>query len=529
MEKQTTPHIKLPLLLALCTVLGMVVGMYLPKYDKHFAIYQNRPGAGQSLLSEVMGYVDSKYVDDIDSIGFDEAAVVALLEKLDPHTTYIAPGALEQVQAEMDGAFTGIGIEFLITNDTLQVISALSGGPAEAAGIWSGDKFITVNDTPIAGVKISESQLYNMLRGETGTTVRVGVLRGQEQTLRQITITRDEIPVHCVTSAYMLDDRTAYLKLSRFNQNTHQEFLDALIPMQQAVKGALHLVLDLRGNPGGLLNQAVQVLSDLFPEDKLLVYTQGRSDNKREYKSSGRSQVNIDRVAVLMDEGSASASEVIAGAIQDYDRGWVVGSRSFGKGLVQEQFPLSNGGALRLTVSRYYMPSGRCIQKDYVKHRDSYHTEHLLRGDSSVVDSSRLFYTGKGRVVLGNSGIIPDLVVTKSEMMRSALYGRVTAGAASFTASWLEGRDKSAFGNKEAEFIANYALEPEVLESYKSKLASEGIVLNAKQWAEFLPHIRTELKAALARNLFGSNAWQQVKNQDDTVVKAALKQIYLDL
>ena len=528
-KNSTKKSIYLPLILGICTAIGLVVGLNIPRYDSEVALFQNRGGGGSNnLLSEVVGFIDAKYVDNVDSLGFDEAAINQLLEKLDPHTTYLSPDALVVAQEEMDGAFKGIGIEFLMINDTLQVVSPLAGGPAEIAGIWSGDQFIRVDDTLIAGVNITDKQLYHLLRGEKGTSVRIAVRRAMEDNLRIFEVIRDEIPVHSITSAYALDAETAYVKLSRFNHNTHQEFVEALLP-QAKDKANINLVLDLRGNPGGLLDQAIQVLSDVFPEGKLLVYTQGRADKKHEYKSSGRVQVNIDRLVVLLDEGSASASEVVAGAVQDHDRGWIVGSRSFGKGLVQEQYPLSNGGAIRVTVSRYYTPSGRCIQKDF-SNRTTYKEEHLHRDaldtlQHSVNGDTAAYYTGLGRKVYSGSGIQPDVVINESAVEASALFGRVRSMVPSFTAKWMEGKNKASIADNEKAFAESFQVSAEHWANFQVYAKLQGLNITATDWQTVEEKAKLDIKASIARSLFGVNGFQLVKNSHDPVVKEALKLI----
>jgi carboxyl-terminal processing protease len=525
-DNTSTSSRHIPLLLGICTVIGLVVGLNIPRYDSNITIFPNRGGSNNNLMGEVLGYIDAKYVDDTDSLGMDEAAINSLLEKLDPHTTYLSPEAVKQTTEEMDGSFKGIGIEFLMVNDTLQIITPISGGPAESAGIWSGDQIISVNDTTIAGVKVTEEQLYTMLRGEKGTHVQVKVKRGTDPTLRSMDITRDEIPVHSVTASYLLDERTAYIKMARFNHNTHQEFVDALIKLQPDAQKTVDLVLDLRGNPGGLLDQAIKVLSDFFPKDKLLVYTEGRSDKRREYKSSGRAQINIEHIAVLLDEGSASASEVVAGAIQDQDRGYIIGERSFGKGLVQEQYALSNGGALRVTVSRYYTPSGRCIQKDF-SNRVDYENEHLHRSDSTQMlrKDTVAYFTGSGRKVYSGTGISPDVVVQENEIVRSALFGRTRTQVSSFVAKYMEGRQKSDFSADAATFEKTFTPDAEMWTRFRAHALTQGLKITEAEWKTVAPAAQIELKAALARSLFGSNGYQMVKNAQDPVIAKAMEYV----
>jgi carboxyl-terminal processing protease len=358
-------QIRLPLILAATLAAGMFIGQQLPHADRQFSLMSaGRSGQSTGTLDEVLRYIDALYVDSVNVDKLKERAINALLDGLDPHSVYISPDELQAVEEDMSGGFEGIGVEFLMVDDTMQVVTPLSGGPSEAAGILPGDKIVMINDTTIAGVKMENGEIFRRLRGPKGSMVKISIQRGRENALRHFQISRDIIAVKSVETAYMIDDRTGYIKINRFSARTYQEFMEALRPMVEE-QGMANLLLDLRGNPGGYLNEATSLLSQFFGEGKLLVYTQGRKDDRREYKSTGRARFNIQHIAVLIDEGSASASEIVAGALQDHDRGWVVGRRSFGKGLVQEQYPLQDGGALRLTISRYYTPSGRSIQRTY--------------------------------------------------------------------------------------------------------------------------------------------------------------------
>lgn len=353
-------QVRLPLLLAAALAVGMFIGQQLPHYDRNIALFsgsRNGGSGGGGAFDEILRYVQAKYVDTVDTEKIKTDAINFLLSELDPHSVYITPDELEIVNEDMNGNFEGIGVEFLIVDDTIQVVTPLSGGPAEAAGLLSGDKVIRIADSVVAGVKIDNANIFKRLRGPKGSKVTLSILRGREKIVRDFTLTRDVIPVKSVDVAYMLDERTGYIKVNRFSAQTYQEFMEALRPLAED-KGMKNLVLDLRGNPGGYLNEATDLLSQFFPSDKLLVYTQGRTEERRDYKSNGRARFDIQNIAVLIDEGSASASEIVAGAVQDWDRGWVIGRRSFGKGLVQEQYPLDDDGALRLTVARYFTLAG---------------------------------------------------------------------------------------------------------------------------------------------------------------------------
>ncbi len=342
-------QIRLPVILAVTLAAGMFIGQQLPHFDENIRFAPaGQSGRVAGTLDEILRYIEARYVDTVNTEQVKTGAIDHLLEQLDPHSVYITPDELKAVEDEMNGGFEGIGIEFLMVDDTIQVVTPLSGGPSEAAGILAGDRIITINDTVVAGIKIDNGKIFKKLRGPKGSTVVIGVLRGialsarEEKSLRKFVITRDMIPVKSVDIAYMLDQNTGYVKINRFSARTYQEFMESI---RRCGRYPENLVIDLRGNPGGYLEEATDLLSQFFPDGKLLVYTRGRVEGRSDYKSNDRARFNIQNISVLIDEGSASASEIVAGAIQDWDRGWVIGRRSFGKGLVQEQYPLGDGGA----------------------------------------------------------------------------------------------------------------------------------------------------------------------------------------
>ena len=313
---------------------------------------------GQGKLEELIRYIESRYVDEVNKDELVKEAIDNILYQLDPHSNYISAEQLKEVNEQLEGSFDGIGIEFVVVDDTVMVVAALSGGPAEGAGILSGDKIVQIEDSLTIGKNIDYEGVLTKLKGEKGSKIKLGVLRGLEKSIRKFTLTRDKISVHSVEVAYMLDDLTGYIKINRFSANTYDEFMKNLEKLVDE-KGMKHLVIDLRQNPGGYMQEATNILSQLFKEkDKLLVYTKGKNVPRNDYKSTGRTFYDVENIAVLTDEGSASASGVI------------IGRRSFGKGLVQEQYRLRDGSAIRLTVARYFTPSGRCIQKPYESRED---------------------------------------------------------------------------------------------------------------------------------------------------------------
>ncbi|MCC6282147.1 MAG: PDZ domain-containing protein [Saprospiraceae bacterium] len=521
---------RLPLLLAATLAVGMFIGQQLPRYDKdvHFMIgASNGPAAGT--LDEILRYVQSKYVDSVDITEVKTGAIEHLLEQLDPHSVYISPEELQSVVDDMSGEFEGVGIEYVVVDDTMQVVSVFPGGPSEMAGMLSGDKIISIGDTLVAGVKIENKKIFKYLRGEKGTQVKLSVLRGREAALRQFNVTRDVIPVHSVDVSYMLDEHTGYVKINRFSATTYQEFMEALGPMVEQ-KGLQNLVLDLRGNPGGYLNEATDLLSQFFTDGKLLVYTKGRTEARRDYKSNGRARFNIRNIAVLIDEGSASASEIVAGAIQDWDRGWVVGRRSFGKGLVQEQYPLGDGGALRLTVSRYYTPSGRSIQRAY-KHNQEYDHEAERRLQSGeLADASKVkiadstqYYTGMGRIVYSGGGIYPDVFIPLDTSFSSDYFYETRQLVAQFAARWLEQHDRATMPATLDAFLRDFNVHDAMLEELVAYAEKQGVSRQPDQLAQCRTELKLQLKARIGKALFREEGLYRVLNDDDPAVEKAVQ------
>lgn len=519
---------RLPLLLALALAVGMFIGQQLPHYDRNFSL-QTRRSSQSGTLEEILRYVEAKYVDSVDVESLRTKAIEHLLDELDPHSVYISPDQLQAVEDDMNGEFEGVGIEFIIVDDTIQVVAPLSGGPAEVAGILAGDRLVRINDTIIAGVNIETGKIYDKLRGPKGSKVKVGVLRGREGALRDFEISRDVIPLKSLEVAYMLDAQTGYMRVAHFNSNTYQEFMQSLTPLVEE-KGMQNLVLDLRGNPGGYLEEATEMLSQFFPEGKLLVYTKGRVGQRKDYKSNGRARFDIRNIAVLIDEGSASASEIVAGAVQDWDRGWVVGRRSFGKGLVQEQYPLSNGGAMRLTVSRYFTPSGRCIQRDYKDGQDyDQETERRLENGELTnaekirqADSTQ-FYTGQGRIVFGGGGITPDVFVPIDTSFSSPYFGSVRQRIPQFVSRWRENHDRAALPDALPAFAQNFVVSDALLEELVAYAEKQGVARNPSELAKCRSELQLQLKARLAKTLFGDEGLYKILNDDDPAVEKALQ------
>ncbi len=387
-------------------LLTLVVMKMLP--DRKFDGDYNRWRKLNLILQEVQ----KNYVDTIDMVAMTDAAVSAALAELDPHSVYLPPVELTESEVELAGNFEGIGITFNVPNDTAIVLSAIPGGPSEKAGLMQGDRIIKVDEKVIAGMKTPQDSMIRLMKGPSGTKVKITVNR--DGALIPFEIVRDKIPVHCVDAAFMIDDTTGYIKLSKFSRTTYKEFREASATLLDA--GMEHMIFDLRNNTGGYFDQALMLSNEFLQKGEQIVYMEGRERPRQEFDADGRGSLKDIRLSVLIDEGTASSSEIFSGAIQDNDRGVIFGRRSFGKGLVQEPINFTDGSGIRLTVSRFYTPSGRCIQKPYDKDYaydiyERYAHGEMTSADSMKVDTSAVYYTVKGRRVYGGGGIIPDVFV----------------------------------------------------------------------------------------------------------------------
>ena len=447
-QKLASWKIWLPTFVGLAAGLGMLMGLGMAPKGETIVVKEdggNTGTLGYGRMEELIRYIDARYVDNVEDDELVEDAINTILDDLDPHSSYIPKDQLKQATERLQGNFDGIGIEFMILDDTLMVVTPLAGGPSEEAGVMAGDKIVEVSDTIIAGRGLKNERIMTLLRGEKGTEVEIGVKRGKEETLRKFTITRAKIPNNSVDVAYMVDEKTGFIKVNRFNATTYEDFMKELEDLVEK-QGMEHLVVDLRQNPGGYLMEATQILSQLFEDrEKLLVYTEGNKSTRQDYNSTGANFFTVDKIAVLIDEGSASASEIVAGAIQDWDRGIIIGRRTFGKGLVQEQYKLSDGSALHLTVSRYFTPSGRCIQRDY-SDSEGYEDDFAARFESGelqdptktqLADTTE-YYTAGGRVVYGGGGISPDIFVPLDTFLFSTYYLQLRQKISPFVFRYFE-------------------------------------------------------------------------------------------
>jgi len=525
----------LPLFFAIVLVIGIFIGIRLNRNSQHNQLIEmfNSSNLSANKLDELLDYVVRDYVDTLDRDSLTDLTIENLLSNLDPHSAYIPATDLQATNEPLNGNFEGIGIEFNILRDTIYVVTAIPGGPSEKVGIKSGDKIIMVDGKKVAGVGITNEMVFQNLKGKGGTVVTIGVLRFGTKQIENFKITRGRIPIYSVDASYMMDSITGFIKISRFASNTYTEFKEAIIKLEKM--GMKQMLLDLRGNPGGFLDAAIAISDEFLPKGKMIVYTQGKNKPRQNSIASEKGQFENQKLAILIDENSASASEIVAGAVQDNDRGIIVGRRSFGKGLVQEQNEFRDGSAIRLTIARYYTPTGRCIQKPYENgHLADYYHEEIDRYDSgelvnkdSVKTNKKLKYTTpKGKIVYGGGGIMPDYFIpidtTKlSKYISELIYKNVIND---FALEYVN-KNRSNFNYKNAnqfneQFKVNNALVNE-LKTY----ATKNKINNANDLTKGFDILSIHLKAYIAKVLFNQEAWFVVKNANDEACKKALAEL----
>ncbi len=520
-------NIYLPILIALSVIIGIFLGNSLSKSPS--VGFQNFTHPKVSKLNAIVDLIANAYVDSISTEKLEEEAIPELLKNLDPHTTYIPARDMQEVTEEMQGNFGGIGIQFSIHNDTVQVIDVVSGGPSYKLGILPGDRIVMVNDSVIAGVGVKNEDVLHLLRGEKGTEVNVGIKRKGIKDLISYDIIRGDIPIISVDVNYMIDENTGFVKVSRFAEKTYSEFMEALDKLDNL--GAKKIIIDLRGNPGGYLMAVVKMVNEFLNEGELIVYTEGYSQARKTYTANSRGKWLGKDVFVLMDEYSASASEIFAGAIQDNDRGVIIGRRSFGKGLVQEQIPFNDGSALRLTVARYYTPSGRSIQKPYEDGKTEYYHDIMNRavhGEFQVADSiqfadSLKFETKSGRVVYGGGGIMPDYFVPIDTTGYSDYYSKVTQKALVYHFAFeYSDKNREKLGElKTAADFDEYLAQSHILDKFVHYAEKEGVKTDKEGLELSGKIIETQIKAYIARNIIGEEGFFPIIQQiDKTLLKA---------
>ena len=526
--------VRLPMLLGITLAGGMLIGATFFGGTKSL----NSIGRGYTKYREVLQLIENNYVDSVNTDELVDYSITKMLEKLDPHTAYMNPQDAVAARSQLEGGFDGIGVEFNIYKDTVYVVTPLAGGPSEAVGIHSGDKIIKVDGNSLTGDKVDNGTVFKLLRGKRGTDVRLTILRKNDVQPKDFTVTRDRIPTYSVDAAYMVDKKTGYLKINRFSETTYDEFKTALTSLK--AQGMSQLLLDLRNNPGGYMDRATNIADEFISGNKLLVYTDGK-DNRYDRKTFAHiaGQFEEGALVVLIDEGSASASEIVSGALQDHDRALIAGRRSFGKGLVQMPITLSDGSELRLTISRYYTPSGRSIQKPYVLGQEGDYEKDLelrsKRGEYYVADSIKndlklKFKTDGGRTVYGGGGITPDYFIPRDSTWQTAYLVQLFSKniIREFAMEYVAQNQKKLANMSFDEFNRSVTLSDDQMTRLIKDATEEGIKFNEKEYNRSKNYIRTQIKALVARSVYQKNNKAGQNNEffrvmsqaDDTYQKA---------
>ena len=516
----------IPLILALVLTGGIFLGKSLNKYPHKAYLSYYQP----EKLTNILNYIEQRYVDTVAKSKLEEAAIPAMLEALDPHSVYIPASEMKRVSEDMRGNFEGIGVVFNHQTDTAIIISVVTGGPSDKVGVMAGDRIMKINGEMIAGLKIHSDTIVRRLKGEKGTKVKISVQRKGVNDLIDFEIIRDEIPLYSVDVAYMVDDSIGFIKINRFAETTYNEFITGVEKLK--AQNLRKLILDLRGNTGGYMDAATNITDQFLDAGKLIVYTQGKSSPRYDIFSTSRGICKDIELVILQDEFSASASEIIAGAIQDNDRGTIIGRRSFGKGLVQEPYPLSDGSVIRLTIARYYTPTGRSIQKPYSDDKDEYYNdlyERYKHGEFAEKDSiqfadSLKFITPGGKIVFGGGGIMPDIFVPLDTVGYSKYYAEVVRKGIlyNFTFEFADNHREILKKQKDAKGIDNYLESIKIFNQFAEYAEKKGVPKTTKGFIYSRSLVNTQIKANIARNIFDNDGFYPIIQDVDATLKAAI-------
>ena len=520
----------MPFLMAICLVAGILIGTF---YTNHFS--GNKLGiinTSSNKLNALLHIIDEQYVDTVNMFNLVEEAMPQILAELDPHSSYIPAKDLEAVNSDLKGSFSGIGVQFTIQDDTIHINSVIQGGPSEKVGLLAGDRIVEVDDSAFVGKIVTNAEAMRRLKGEKGSKVKLGIYRPGEKELLHFTVIREDIPVKSIDAAYMINDKFGYVKVNKFGETTYPELLVALAKLSQAnCKG---MIIDLRGNTGGYMAAAIQMVNEFLPNNKLIVYTEGRKSPRENYTSNGTGSSQTMPLIVLMDEGSASASEIFAGAIQDNDRGTIIGRRSFGKGLVQQPIEFSDGSAIRLTIARYYTPSGRCIQKPYEKGNDAeyemdiitrYEHGEFFSADSIKQNIKEIYHTSLGRTVYGGGGIMPDIFVPQDTTGMTSYY-RMAATRGLIVRYTLDYTDKNRSKLQEYDTpqkMETYLKTQNLLEKFAEYAEGKGLKRRNILMYKSKKLFEESLYGNIIYNMLGMEAYITYSNQTDTTVQKALE------
>ena len=519
----------MPLMLALCVVLGIVIGTF---YANHFSGNRlNIINSGSNRLNNLLHIIDDQYVDAVNIDSLVEKAIPQILVELDPHSVYLTAKDVEISNDDLKGSFSGVGIEFVIREDTIRIQNVVKNGPSERAGLLAGDKIVTIDDSSFVGKEVTSQEAMRRLKGPKDTKVKIGVMRFGQKDVQHFTVTRGDIPQHSIASTYMLDNHTGYIRIKNFGETTYAELLVALATLaQQSVD---NLIIDLRDNTGGYLDRAVQIANEFLPKNKLIVYTEGRRSPRQEYRSDGHGSYQNIPLVVLINEGSASASEIFAGAMQDNDRATIIGRRSFGKGLVQQQIEFNDRSMVRLTIARYYTPSGRCIQKPYEAGRESDYEKDLLTryehgeffSSDSIKHTGPVYHTGIGREVYGGGGITPDIFVPEDTTNMTSYYKQAAMSGLilQFAFSYTDNNRLKLNNFKEMMELSDYLVRQNTVEKFASYADQHGLKRRNLMIQKSHKLLERYINSRIIYNMLDENAWTRYINQDDPVIFEALR------
>ena len=517
----------LPFLFALVLATGVMLGYLVNTITNG---KQTLIGNKYDKVQDILNYINLKYVDTVNRTQLLDKTIDKMLSNLDPHSVYIPAREVSEVNEPLEGNFEGVGIEFYIVQDTITVVSAISGGPAELVGIKAGDRIIKINDSIVGGIKIKENEVKQRLRGPKGTKVKVAILRAGIKNPLDFEITRDKIPLYSIDAAYMINNEIGYIRISSFSANTHEEIDTKLADMQQ--KGMKKLIIDLRGNPGGYLQSATAIADELLSGNKLLVYTKGRAYDRQDYLAGKDGLFETGPLCVLIDQGSASASEILSGAIQDWDRGIIIGRTSFGKGLVQEQYELRDHSAIRLTIARYYTPSGRCIQRSYDKGNDDYYNQvyeryskgEFMHEDSINSKDTTVYKTSKGRRVYGGGGIRPDIFVPMDTFPGNEYFYVARSFVPEFVYKYSSQNNGLLDKYKSMDdFKKNFEVSEAMVKDFYQYAEAAGLKRDKTREKQIDQRLKMNLKAFVAKQNWRMDGFYYIINEQDNVIAKAVQ------
>lgn len=518
----------MPLVMALCVVIGIMIGTF---YANHFSGNRlNIINSGSSRLSNLLHIIDDQYVDSVNIDSLVEKAIPQILAELDPHSVYISAKDVQLATDDLKGSFSGVGIEFIIRDDTIHVQNVIKDGPANRAGLLAGDKIVSINGKPFVGKIVTNEEAMHRLKGPKDSKVLIGVKRFGEKGVKVFTVTRGDISVKSISACYMINDTTGYIRVKSFGERTYAEMLSALQTLN--IEGADHLIIDLRDNGGGILEAAVQMANEFLPKNRLIVYTQGRKSPRAEYRSNGKGSYQHIPMVVLINEGTASAAEIFAGAMQDNDRATIVGRRSFGKGLVQQQIQFPDGSMIRLTVARYYTPSGRCIQKPFKPGDNADYENDLLtryrHGEFFSQDSIKhvgpAYHTHNGRTVYGGGGITPDIFVPEDTSHVTSYYKEAAMSGLILQYAFNYTDEHRPILSKFTEMmpLANYLDRQNLVNDFANYAARYGLRRRNLMIMRSHSLLQNYIDSRIIYNILDEQAWIEYLNLSDETVKAAL-------